>query len=196
MFVPYSWNVSKKAGQREIISVCKSLLTYHNFDETGSCNTNTPDCSNGSELIADWCCFDMFNTVCVKHHHPSHKTKSMYPFFMVRLQSWLTACKCHNKQRLCPPCRHAYRQSWPDQSWSVTEDIDPNWWLAWTFSLLYCFDSTIAMWHLFACCLYLAKWTLSPRHKSCVGACDSWCHSSSWRMSQRIRFTVISCGVT
>lgn len=60
------------------------------------------------------------------------------------------------------------------------------------FILLYCFDNVIATWNSLSSTLCLPKWTLSPRYKSCVSACDSWCHSWSLRMSQLIMFAVIS----
>lgn len=188
----------KKPRREKLISFGKSLLTCPDFDEMGSGSTNS--CwSNATELIADWCCADMLNTVCVTHHHPLPQNKTMYPFFMVRLRSWVTARKCHfpTAAEAASPLQTApCRQSWPDHAPSFSQDIDPNWLLAWVFSLPYCFDNAIATWHLFACCLCLPKWTLSPRYKSCVGACDSWCHSSPLRMSQRIRSAVISLGVT
>lgn len=35
VFAALLWNMSKRATTREMISICKSLLTCHNFDETG-----------------------------------------------------------------------------------------------------------------------------------------------------------------
>lgn len=88
--------VRKSKTKKKIISICKPLFTCHNFNETGSCNTSTPDHSNGTELIADWCSSDMLNTVCVKHHHPIPLNKINLAIFHGPSSVLVYYLQCHS----------------------------------------------------------------------------------------------------
>ncbi len=167
-------------------SVCSSLL--FSLGSLLSSNWVGPESAASCWKMCAEPCFYVKHSVCQASSPHSHKRKSLCPFFtffMVSLPSWLTACKCH----LSPA----------DMPVDTPDLLSPN--LSERTLIL------IGDWHgrlvcpivlttPLPCGIYLhavyvsVSELLSLRHKSCVGACDSWCHSSSQRMSQRIRHVI------